>query len=69
MADKDPDRKKGLAEQSLNTSIVHPSQSDPDHQEQGDRTQSNRSITGNDQRKGLGKADADRPKPDDRYKP
>jgi hypothetical protein len=69
MPEKDPDRTKGLAERSLNTSIVHPSQSNPDHREQGDGTQSNRSITGNDQRKGLGKADPDRPKANDRYKP
>lgn len=56
MTDKDADRTRGLAEQSLNTSIVHPGLSTPDHQEQGDRI-----IAGNDQRKGLGKTDADRP--------
>jgi hypothetical protein len=69
MPGKGEDRTEGLAEQSLNTSVVHPSQSSPDHQEHGDRTQSNRSITGNDQRKGLDGTDPDRPKPDDRYKP
>jgi hypothetical protein len=66
MTGKDPDRTEGLAEQSLNTSIVHPGQSSPDHEEQGDGTQSNRSITGNDQRKGFGKSDA--PKSSDRAK-
>jgi hypothetical protein len=69
MPGKGNDRTEGLAEQSLNTSVVQPSQSSPDHQEQGDRTQSNRSLAGNDQREGLEKTDPDRPKPDDRYKP
>lgn len=69
MTGRGEDRAQGLAEQSLNTSAVHPSQSSPDHQEHGDRTQSNRILTGNDQRKGLEKTDPDRPKPDDRYKP
>ena len=69
MPGKGEDRAEGLAEQSLNTSVVQPSQSSPDHQEQGDRIQSNRSLTGNDQREGLEKTDPDRPKPDDRYKP
>ncbi len=61
MTGRDRDRTEGLAEQSLNTSIVHPGQSSPDHQEQGDGTRSNRSITGNDQRKGFGTSDAPKP--------
>ena len=69
MTGKGEDRAKGLAEQSVNTSVVHPSQSTPDHQEHGDRMQSNRQLTENDQRKGLDKTDPDRPKPEDRYKP
>ena len=34
MAGKGEDRAEGLAERSVNTSIVHPNQSSPDHQEQ-----------------------------------
>jgi len=69
MTGKGEDRAEGLAEQSLNTSIVHPTQSSPDHQEHGDHTQSNRSLTGNDQREGLEGTDPDRPSRQDRYKP
>jgi hypothetical protein len=69
MPGKGEDRAEGLAKQSLNTDPAHPSQSTPDHQEHGDHTQSNRSLTGNDRRKGSGEADPDRPKPEDRYKP
>ncbi|RDI57347.1 hypothetical protein [Microvirga subterranea] len=67
MIGKDLDRTEGLAEQSLNTSIVHPGQSSPDHEEPSDGSRSNRSITGNDQRKGFGQSDA--PKPGDRSRP
>ena len=69
MSGKGEDRAEGLAERSVNTSIVHPSQSSPDHQEQGDGVASNRVLTENQQREGLEKTDPDRPKPDDRYKP
>lgn len=69
MAGKGEDRAKGLAERSVSTSIEHPTQSSPDHQEQGDGMPSNRQLTENDQRKGLDRADPDRPKPEDRYKP
>jgi hypothetical protein len=69
MDGKGEDRAEGLAERSVNTSIVHPSQSSPDHQEQGDRVASNRVLTENQQREGLEKTDPDRPTPEDRYKP
>ncbi len=69
MPGKGEDRTQGLAEQSVNTSIVHPSQSSPDHAEQGDRSMGNRSLTGNDQRKGLEKTDPDAPAAEDRNKP
>jgi len=69
MAGKGEDRAQGLAERSVNTSTVHPSQSSPDHQEQGDRSASDRALTENQHREGLEKADPERPKPDDRYKP
>ena len=69
MVGKGEDRTKGLAEQSLNTSVVHPGQSAPDHPEEGDHTQSNRRLTGNDQREGMEKANPDRRKPEDGYRP
>lgn len=69
MAGKGEDHAQGLAERSVNTSIVHPSQSSPDHQEQGDRTASDRALTENQQREGLEKTDPDQPKPEERYKP
>lgn len=69
MAGKGEDHAQGLAERSVNTSIVHPDQSGPDHQEQGDRTASDRVLTENQQREGLEKTDPDRPKPEDRHKP
>lgn len=59
MPGKDEDRAQGLAEQSVNTSIVHPDQSGPDHAEQGDRSAGNRRLTENDQRKRLERTDPD----------
>ncbi|MBF9197913.1 hypothetical protein [Microvirga terrestris] len=53
MPGKGEDRAQGLAEQSVNTSIVHPGKGGRDNAEQGDRAAGNRSLTGNDQRKGL----------------
>ncbi len=64
MREKDADHTQGLAERSLNTSIVPPSQTGTDHQEQGDRI-----LTENDQREGLEKTDSDRSKAEDRPKP
>jgi hypothetical protein len=69
MPRKGDDHAQGLAEQSLNTSIVHPDQSGPDHGAQGKGSTGNRSPTGNDQRKGLEKTDPDAPKADDRIEP
>jgi hypothetical protein len=70
MTGKGEDRAKGLAEQSVNTSIVHPGQSSPDRPEQGDGSASNRQLTDNDQREGLEKTrDPGHPRPDGRYKP
>jgi hypothetical protein len=64
MPRKGDDQAQGLAEQSLNTSIVHPDQSGPDHGAQADRSTGSRSLTGNDQRKGLEKTDPGSPKAD-----
>lgn len=69
MTGKGEDHAQGLAERSVNTSVVHPSQSNHDHQEQGDRSASNRVLTENQQREGLEKEDPDGPEPSDRYKP
>ena len=66
--EKGEDRAGGFAAASVATSAAHPSQSSPDHVEAGDRTQSNRSLTGADRPAGP-KPDADRPAPEDRYKP
>ena len=62
MPGKGEDRAQGLAEQSVNTSIVHPDQSSPDHAEQGDRSAGSRRLTENDQRKGLKRTDPDTPR-------
>jgi hypothetical protein len=61
MPGKGGDRAHGLAEQSVNTSIVHPGQGGRGHAEQGERSASNRSLTGNDQREGLEKTGTDAP--------
>ncbi|GJD96695.1 hypothetical protein [Methylobacterium iners] len=65
---KGEDRAEGFAGAGVATSPEHPSQSSPDHIKDGDRTRSNRSLTGADRPAG-GKPDPDRPKLEDRYKP
>ena len=69
MPGKGEDRAQGLAEQSVNTSIVHPGKGGRDHAEQGDRATGNRSLTGNDQRKGLERTDPNPPQTSERTKP
>ena len=69
MPRKTGDQAQGLAEQSLNTSIVHPDQSGPDRGAQADRSAGSRSLTGNDQRKGLEKTDLGARKADSPIKP
>ncbi len=69
MPGKDRDHAQGLAEQSLNTSIVHPTQAGREHPEQGERSTGDRTLTENDQREGLEKTDPDDPKADDHHKP
>jgi hypothetical protein len=58
MPGKAEDRDQGLAEQSVNTSIVHPGKGGRDHAEQGDRSAGSRGLTENDQRRGLEKVDS-----------
>lgn len=62
---KGEDRAEGFAKASVEASLGKPSQSDPDHMEQGDRSASNRRLT---DARGP-EADPDRPSPADRYKP
>jgi hypothetical protein len=69
MGGKGDDHAQGLAERSVNTSIVHPNQSSPDHQKHGDGSSSDRILTDNDQREGLEKTDAGRPTKDEHTKP
>ena len=54
MAGKGDEHAEGLAEQSLNTSIVHPTQDGSGH---GAGSAGDRTLTENDQRKGLEKTD------------
>jgi hypothetical protein len=61
MAGKAEDHAQGLAERSLNTSIVHPSEGTPDRRIRDDRSASDRRLTENDQRKGLEKTDRGNP--------
>jgi hypothetical protein len=65
---KGDDQAQGLAEQSVSTSIVHPTQSGRDDPDQGARPTGNRTLTDNDQREGLEKTDPDSPKADDRHR-
>ena len=51
------DHARGLAERSVNTSIVHPSESRPDVRKQGAPPGGARIVTDNDQREGLEKLD------------
>lgn len=60
MAGKGEDHAQGLAERSLNTSVVHPSQGRPAHPEQGDQTATSHTLPENEQREGVEKADATR---------
>jgi hypothetical protein len=69
MPGKAEDHAQGLAEQSMNTSIVNPGKGGRDHAEQGDCSAGNRSLTGNDQRKGLERTDPNSPQTSDRTKP
>jgi hypothetical protein len=69
MSGKGEDRAQGFAKPAVAGSAAHPSQSSPDHQEQGDRTTSHRSLTGDDRRGTSDTPDPDRPTRQDRYKP
>jgi hypothetical protein len=57
MAGMAEDHAQGLAERSVNTSIVPPVESNPHRRVQDDRSASNRLLNGNDHREGLEKTD------------
>ncbi|WP_457093666.1 hypothetical protein [Microvirga sp. P5_D2] len=56
MGGKRSDDDKGLAEQSLGTSNVPPTDANPHRQDQGDGSSGGRQLRKNDQRKGMEKA-------------
>jgi hypothetical protein len=68
-AGKAEDRTEGLAERSVNTSIVPPTQGTSAHQTKDDLSAGDRYLTENDQRKGMEKTDPGSPKADGRAKP
>jgi hypothetical protein len=65
MADRSDDHDRGLAERSVNTSIVPPRQDSSAPRKQGDRAAGER-IPENEQREGLEKTDHHSLEPDDR---
>ena len=69
MTRRGEDRAQGFAKPTVANSPAHPSQSSPDHQEQGDRTVSHRPLTREGGPAGTDTPDPGRPKPEDRYKP
>lgn len=69
MARNGEDRTRSLAEQSVNTSIVHPIEGGPEHRKQDDPSTGRRSLTGNDQREGLEKTDPGTSRAGDRSRP
>lgn len=69
MAGKAEDHAQGLAERSVNTSIVPPVESNSHHRVRDDRSASDRRLNGNDQREGLEKTDPGNSKSQDCMKP
>jgi hypothetical protein len=69
MSGKAEDRAQGLAERSVNTSIVHPTDGNSGHRIRDDRSAADRRLEENDQREGMEKADRTSPNPDGRANP
>jgi len=69
MAGKAEEHAQGLAERSVNTSIVHPSQDASNRQPRDGRSAGDRRLNRNDQREGMEKADPGHPGVEDRTKP
>lgn len=61
MNGKRSNESKGLAEQSLNTSNVPPTDANPHHQGQQDGASGGRRLSENDQRKGMEKSGSGKP--------
>jgi hypothetical protein len=61
MAGKAEDHAQGLAERSVNTSIVQPTEGTPDRRIREGRSASDRHLTENDQREGMEKTDPGNP--------
>ena len=69
MAGKADNRAQGLAERSLNTSIVPPTEENSVHRSRDDRSASDRRLDENDQREGLEQADPETATADSRSTP
>jgi hypothetical protein len=65
MAGKAEEHAQGLAERSVNTSIVPPVESNSHHRVRDDRSASGRHLNENDQREGLEKTDSGNAKAQD----
>ncbi|WP_262029993.1 hypothetical protein [Microvirga sp. Mcv34] len=59
MSDKTEDRDRGLAERSVNTSIVPPTEDNPGHRIRNDRSAPDRRLEENGQREGLERTERD----------
>jgi hypothetical protein len=69
MAGKAEEHASDLAERSVSTSIVHPTQANSDRRHRDGRFASDRRLNENDQREGMEKADPGRPRKEGRMKP
>jgi hypothetical protein len=65
MSRKAEDRTRGLAERSLNTSIVPPTEGNSGHRIRNDRFASDRRLENNDQREGMDKTERNAPNTQD----
>lgn len=69
MPGKGEDRPQGLAEQSVNTSVVHPGPDAPGRREQDDGADGTRRLPENEQREGQERTDPTRSEPEGRSDP
>ena len=60
MPGKAEDRAEGLAERSVNVSVVPPAEGNSEHRIRRDRSAADRRLEENDQREGLDKTERDR---------
>ena len=66
---KADDRDRGLAERSVNTSIVPPTEDNSGHRIRNDRSAADRRLDENDQREGMDRTERDAPNIQDTTKP